>query len=74
MIPPATWVPGMESSGEPVVDIDGVQEAPARDTSSRFGMGRMDGRASSDGTSGARIWQEGNRSQGLKDKGYNERL
>lgn len=39
-----------KAQGNLWLDTDGVQGAPATDASSRLGMVRMDGRASSDGT------------------------
>lgn len=64
----------MEISGKLCLDTDGLQAASARDAGSKCGIVRTGGRASSDWTSSTRIWQVGNRPQGLKDKSYNERF
>lgn len=67
-------MPGTEISGNLCADNNGLQGAPARDPGSKSGTVVTDGRANSEGTSGTRIWQEGKRPQGLKDKSYNERF
>lgn len=60
---------GTQNLGNLWLDSDRVQGSPARNANSRSGKIRMGSWGSSAGTLCPRIWQEGNRPQGPKDKG-----